>query len=471
MRLTLCLWAMAGSGLAFGADPPKGKPAEPISYYRQIRPILQQQCQGCHQPAKAQGKYIMTTFAQLLQPGESGQPPLKAGDPKGSNLFALITPQDGKRPEMPKGKEPLVDREVALIQQWIAQGAKDDSPASTRQEFDQNHPPKYAALPVINALDFSPDGSLLAVSGYHEVLLHQSDGSAVVGRLVGLSERIESVAFSPDGKALAVTGGAPGRFGEVQIWTVEKRNLRLSLTATFDTIYGASWSPDSSKVAFGCADNTVRAINSLTGERVLFQGAHNDWVLDTVFSTDASHLISVGRDMTMKLTEVATQRFVDNITSITPGALKGGLMAVDRHPKRDELLAGGADGVPKIYRAYRQQARVIGDDFNLIRAFAPLPGRIFAARFSKDGSRIVVGSSLDGKGEARVYQTDDAKLVATLAGQKGGVYAVAFHPEGKIVATGGFDGLVRLHDATTGRLLREFAPVAVTPTKAITQTR
>ena len=44
---------------------------------------------------------------------------------------------------------------------------------------------------------------------------------------------------------------------------------------------------------------------------------------DTAFSADGSHLVSVGRDMTVKLTEVATQRFVDNITSITPGALRG----------------------------------------------------------------------------------------------------------------------------------------------------
>ena len=34
----------------------------------------------------------------------------------------------------------------------------------------------------------------------------------------------------------------------------------------------------------------------------------------------------------MKLTEVATQRFIDNITSITPGALKGGLAAVAVRP-------------------------------------------------------------------------------------------------------------------------------------------
>src|SRR5208283_4835099 len=93
--------------------------------------------------------------------------------------------------------------------------------------------------------------------------------------------------------------------------------LRLNL------VDGASWSPDGTRVAFGCADNTVRAIDARTGEQVLFLGAHSDWAQDTVFSVDGSHVISVGRDMAAKLTEMATQRFIDNITSITPGALKG----------------------------------------------------------------------------------------------------------------------------------------------------
>src|SRR5690606_13538083 len=107
----------------------------------------------------------------------------------------------------------------------------------------------------------------------------------------------------------------------------------------------------------GCADNSLRAIEADTGKQVLFQGAHNDWVLDTVWSVKGTHLVSVSRDMTMKLTEVATQRLEDNITSITPGALKGGLQAVDRHPAKDELLAGGSDGAPKVYRMFREKAR------------------------------------------------------------------------------------------------------------------
>ena len=69
-----------------------------------------------------------------------------------------------------------------------------------------------------------------------------------------------------------------------------------------------------------------------TGKQVLFQGAHSDWVLGTTFTQDGEHLVSISRDMSMKLTEVATQRFVDNVTSITPGALKGGLLALERRP-------------------------------------------------------------------------------------------------------------------------------------------
>src|SRR5438876_12234158 len=202
----------------------------------------------------------------------------------------------------------------------------------------------------------------------------------------------------------------------------------LAPPITVDSGYSARWSHDGTRVAFGCSDNSVRAIEADSGKQILFQGGHGDWVLDTVWSKDSSHLVSVSRDRSMKLTEVATQRLVDNITSITPGALKGGLQAVDRHPTKDDLLIGGADGVPKIYQMYRTKDRKIGDDFNLIRAFPGLPGRLFAVKFSPDGNRILVGSSADGKGEVRIYQSADGKLVSTLQGERGPIYAVAYRP-------------------------------------------
>jgi WD40 repeat protein len=275
----------------------------------------------------------------------------------------------------------------------------------------------------------------------------------------------------------------------------------LSLPVTYDTVYGVSWSPDGSKLAFGCSDNTLRAIDAHTGQQVLFQGAHNDWVLDTVFSVDGSHLVSVSRDRSMKLTEVGTQRFVDNITSIAPGALKGGLMAVARHPKRDELLIGGADGEPKTYRMHRIKKRVIGDDYNRLWVFGALPGRVFSVCYSLDGSRIAAASSSDGRGEVRVYQAAPnppesrlialcglpasvtrqlttmtvipdfrkvGRLISQFEGQRGGVYTIAFRPDGKQVASAGFDGIVRLNDPETGKLIKEFIPVPVKPSTVVT---
>lgn len=474
-----CLSAL--SLLALGSATPALRAAEPVSYYNQIRPIFQQHCQGCHQPARAQGGYSMTTFAEILKPIKE-KPVLVPGKPEMSLLIEQILPDAEKKALMPKNKEALPARDIDLIKVWIAQGAKDDTPATVQDVVSAEKPPVYQLPPVLTALDYSPDGSLLAVSGYHEVLLHKgSDGSGLVARLVGLSERIQSLAFSPDGKKLAVAGGSPGRFGEIQIWNVETKKLLLSHTSTFDTLYGVSWSHDGTRVAFGCADNTLRAIDATTGDQILYQGAHNDWVFETCFSRDSSFLISVSRDRSMKLTEVATQRFIDNVTSITPGALKGGLMTVARNPQKtdrkvvntekgtdtsdrwyDELLIAGSDGVPRLYKMHREKKRVIGDDSNRIREYEAMMGRIYAVRFSADGSRFAAGSSLNGTGEVRIYSTTDGKVLARVPTTP--IFALAYRPDGKVIAAAGFDGKIRLIDET-GKPVQEFVPVPLTPGK------
>jgi len=446
------------------AEEPAAAVAAKVSYYREIRPIFQARCHGCHQPAKQSGEYMMTTHEGLLAAGESGEAAIAPGDPEASYLMGQIRVTDGKA-LMPKEGPPLSAPEIDLIEKWIREGAVDDTPASARPRYDMEHPPTYQAPSVITSLDYSPDGKLIAVSGYHEVILHHSDGSGIAARLVGLSERIEAAVFSPDGKRLAVAGGSPGRLGELQIWQVAPPTLERSLTVGYDTIYGARWSPDGKLVAFGCPDNTVRAIDANTGNQALFNGAHNDWVLDTVFSVNSDHLVTVSRDMSMKLINVPTQRFIDNITSITPGALKGGLNSVDRAPGKDEVVIGGADGTPKIYKMYRVQDRKIGDDYNLIRAFPSMPGRVYSVAYSRDGNRIVAGSSLNNTGEVRVYNVADGQQVSQTKVADGGIYAIAIHPDGTTVAAGGFDGKVRIIQVADGAVIREFYPVELTSSR------
>lgn len=464
--IAIAACSCAASTAADPAAPGPSSPEPAVSYFKDVLPIFRQRnCTGCHQPAKQGGDYVMTDFALLLKGGESGEPAIVAGHPEKSYLLGQITPE-GDKASMPKDAPPLSATEIAKIRGWIEQGAKDDTPASNRPQYDADHPPVYLALPVLKSVEYSPSGDLLAVSGYHEVLLHRADGSGLVARLVGQSERIESARFSPDGKFLAVCGGSPGRFGELQLWDVQERKLQLSIMIGYDTIYGCSWAPNGKLVAVGCPDNTIRGFDPQSGKQVLFSGAHNDWVLDTSFSVNSDHLISVSRDMSMKLIEVKTERFIDNITSITPGALKGGLITVDRHPTKDELLCGGADGAPKIFQMLRTSARKIGDNANLLREFEAMPGRVYSATFNHDGSRIVAGSSSDGQGEVRVYNAADGTVVWKSSISAGGIYSVDFSPEGATVVAGGFDGEVRLYSAADGQLIKQFTPVAIATTTA-----
>jgi len=49
--------------------------------------------------------------------------------------------------------------------------------------------------------------------------------------------------------------------------------------------------------------------------------------------------------------------------------------------------------------------------------------------------------------------------VAECKGHAAGIYTLAFSPDSTMLAAGGFDGKVRLYDAASGSIKREFIPV------------
>ncbi|MEZ6095841.1 MAG: DUF1549 domain-containing protein [Pirellulaceae bacterium] len=79
---------------------------------------------------------------------------------------------------------------------------------------------------------------------------------------------------------------------------------------------------------------------------------------------------------------------------------------VARHPSRDEIVVGSADGVPKLYRVFRETKRVIGDDANLLRTFPQMDGRLQAVCISSDGKLVAFASGLDGNSQVRVYSLE-----------------------------------------------------------------
>ena len=440
------------------------------SFHADVLPILREHCTSCHRPADPDGDLALTTFGHVMAGIDGVDPVVLPGDPTNSLLVDVLVPHGSEPPAMPEDADPLSDAQVDVIRRWIAAGAIDDTPAAPAATA----PEAYRVPPVVTDLCWAPDpereSGVLLTPGRHELFVLSSDGE-LLRRVPSAAERIESLAVSPDGSRVAVCGGAPGRRGTVEVFAITTGERLALVSITDDSLFGASWSPHGTQVAFGGTDTVVRTIDAATGAEILFQGAHDDWVLDTCWSTDGSHLISVGRDRSMKLTKVTTQQFLDNITSITPGALKGGLLAVDRRPGHDELLVAGASGVPGVFRTYREKKRVIGDDFNRIHTLDAMPGRVFDLVWSQDGAAAFAVSSSTDAGALRRYAIplppEDAKAergapaTAWTAAVDTPLFGVALSPDGSRVAVGGRDGSLRLFDAATGDEHARFVPAPI----------
>lgn len=421
--------------------------AEP-SYSRDVRPVLQRSCQGCHQPNVKMSDLDMTTLAGLAAGGKRGAS-FQPGAPAESLLVKYVTGE--MKPQMPMGQPPLPPEQIALLRDWIAAGAKDDSPATSRDTVSLDRPASYSQAPVITALTFSPDGGTLAVSAYREVLLIPSNSTSPAKRLVGMSERIHGLAFSPDGTRLLAAGGTPARFGEVQVWDVAAAKMLRSITLTGDTLFGASLSPDGATLAVGCTDNTVRLLDTSSGKELHKIGNHENWVLGTVFGKDGKRVVSVGRDRAAKLTDTASGAFLENVN-----LLRGELTAVARHPSKEVVVIGGEDRIPYVYQMDRPKNMKIADDSTMLLKLERQQGGIYSLAWSPDGKYIAVAGASP---EVTIYDAETGKRTAVCSGHKAGIYTLSWSPDSRTLATGGFDGQVRLYEAAAGRLAHEFVPV------------
>ena len=65
------------------------------SFYKDVRPILQKQCQGCHQPATKQADLMLTSYELFKAGGRSG-PAFMPGDPEKSLVMAYLKGIDNR---------------------------------------------------------------------------------------------------------------------------------------------------------------------------------------------------------------------------------------------------------------------------------------------------------------------------------------------------------------------------------------
>src|SRR5262245_20797765 len=102
--------------------------AQPISYSREVAPILAMNCHGCHgaNPESVAGGLSTRTWTDLQKGGNVGTV-IVPGDPDASPLYQFVSGARGEAHRMPLGGPPLTTTQVEMLRKWILAGASEDA--------------------------------------------------------------------------------------------------------------------------------------------------------------------------------------------------------------------------------------------------------------------------------------------------------------------------------------------------------
>jgi WD40 repeat protein len=368
----------------------------------------------------------------------------------------------------PDGTRLLTASSDETVRQWdVATGNAVDAP------YDRH------TGEVIRAL-YSPDGEWVASTGIDRTIrVWRAAGRQDRAILHGHSLPATALIFAPDGRRLASLSTDTGNvFGKgdrtVRVWDVDPDATLPVLRGHTRAIYPVALSPDGRWIASGSVDGTVRLWDAATGEPAATL-PNPGRVRSLAYGPDGSWLavLRLGEDR-LRIWDVATSRIsIEELqvpgamnASVHPDGKRLALTVADPRSTKWRLqvrdLASGesvfsAEGQSLGYSPDGRWLAVTAVDTTTVllldarthkmaACFRGHEKQVNSAAFSRDG-RLLATCGADGI--VRVWQIDNGTC-QELPGHTAEVFAVAFHPDGKRLASGGRDQAVWLWDLARG---------------------
>ncbi len=287
-----------------------------------------------------------------------------------------------------------------------------------------------------DALAITKDGKFLACGGVNNTI---RIFEAATGKEVTPPESpragVTGVALSPDGKWLV----SASALGMIHLWDAKTGKETRHWPSPGDSDPIVAFAPDSR--AFACANGTdaVRVWDPNTGKETLHLPANpGDPVLCLAYAPDGTKLALGRHSGKAELWDLKNKQIAQEFKYADP------VYALAFHPDGNTLALSGGNKIALLETETGKEIRTINSKSEVVPASMPM---IASLTFSSDGKTLAAGCY---DAIIRQYDITTGKEKKSMEGHGNVAYALSYSGDGRTLASASFDKTVRLWEAYSG---------------------